>query len=113
MEKVVCALCRLENNRRCIKKNAKVKINKQRVCKFYDEDEYKLNAMKAKQDVARPMATKRPDYYWDAARMKEEKRKAKEAATPRQSMISSDPKHPLTGDLSRFKSTATKDDKED
>jgi len=110
MEKVVCALCRLENNRKCIKKNAKVKINKPRICQFYEEDEDKLNAMKAKRGVARPMATKRPDYYWDAARMKEEKKKAKDAEMKRQSMLSGDPKHPLTGDLSRFKSTATEED---
>jgi len=110
MEKVVCALCRFENNRKCIKKNAKVKINKSRICQFYEEDENKLNVMKAKQDVARPMATRRPDYYWDAARMKEERRKAKEAEMRRQSAVSGDPKHPLTGDLSRFKSTATEGD---
>jgi len=110
MGKVVCALCRLENNRRCIKKNAKVKINKPRICQFYEEDEDKLNAMKVRRDMARPMATKRPDYYWDAARMKEEKRKAKEMEIERQNPISSDPKHPLTGDLSRFKSTATDDE---
>lgn len=110
MEKVVCALCRLENFRKCIKKNAKVKINKPRICKFYEEDEDKLNAMKVRRDTARPMATRRPDYYWDASRMKEEKRKAKEAEIRRQRSISSDPKHPLTGDLSRFKSTATKEE---
>ncbi len=109
MEKVVCALCRLESNRRCIKKNAKVKINKPRICQFYKEDEDKLNAMKARQDVGRPTATRRPDYYWDAARMKEERRKAKEAEMRRQGVASGDPKHPLTGDLSRFKSTATGD----
>ena len=109
MEKVVCALCRFENNRKCIKKNAKVKINKSRICEFYKEDEDKLNAMKEKQARDKPRTLKRPKHYWDEAQIKKEK---KEEAK-RQSVMTNDPKHPLTGDLSRFiKSTAAekKDD---
>ena len=116
MEKVVCALCRLEDNRRCIKKNAKVKINKPRICPFYKEDENKLNMMKEKESRAMPMTIKRPDHYWDGAKIKEERKKAREEEARRQSIssTSNDPKHPLTGDLSRFvKSTATENSEEE
>jgi len=94
MERVTCALCKLESNKRCVKKNATVKLNKRRNCSFYEEDENKLNFVERKQG-------------WFQLRegyIKEKKRKAAEKAAKKMN----DPKHPLTGDLSRFiKSTVS------
>jgi len=96
MGRVTCAFCKSENNKRCIKKNAVVKLNKRRDCSFYEEDEDKLTFVERKQG-------------WFQLRegyIKEKKRKAAEEAAKRMA----DPKHPLTGDLSRFvKSTVSKE----
>jgi len=106
MEKVVCALCRFENNRRCMKKNCKVKINKKRICSMYEEDKNKLEAMKEKQTTI--SSTMRPSWFWDKKEYVKEKKKIAAEEQARRTPNTNDPKHPLTGDLSRFiKSTAT------
>jgi len=106
MEKVVCALCRFESNRRCIKKNCKVKINKKRICSMYEEDENKLEQMKKKQSNV--SSVMRPSWFWDKKEYVKEKKRVAAEEQIRRSHSTNDPKHPLTGDLSRFvKSTAT------
>jgi len=110
MEKVVCALCRFENDRRCIKKNCKVKINKKRICTMYEEDSNKLEEMKKSQKSI--PSTIRPSWFWDRKEYVKEKRRRAAEEQARRTPNTSDPKHPLTGDLSRFvKSTAV--DKKD
>lgn len=121
---VRCALCLFEHNRRCVKKKNKVKINKPRHCIFYVESKDKLELLAAKQkQFGTPKVTVRPDSVWDGKYVREwdgtryvkvkDKERINElkasldtekstATTLVQSYASSNPKHPLTGDLSRF-----------
>lgn len=134
---VRCALCRFENERRCIKKNNKVKVNKPRHCVFYVESKDKLELMlERKKWTSKPEVTMRPDHVWDGATVREwdgtKYVKVKDAAklsalkasmgitdtgpapneVRQESHFSGDSKHPLTGDLSRFfKSTVGGKDK--
>jgi len=112
MEKVVCALCRFENNRRCVRKNCKVKINKKRICSMYEEDIGKLEVMEErKTDIP---STMRPSWFWDRKEYVKEKKRLAAEEQSRKTPNTNDSKHPLTGDLSRFvKSTAVKDENKD
>ena len=107
MERVACALCRFENDRKCIKKNCKVKINKRRICSMYKEDEDKLEEMKKRRTSV--SSVMRPSWFWDRKEYVKEKRKIAAEGQTRRTPNTNDPKHPLTGDLSRFiKSTVSK-----
>ena len=114
MDKVLCSFCRFENNRRCIKKNSKVSINKKRLCDAYEDDDDKLRRLaERKLKASKPTVYMRPDWYWDRKnfikKMKQEQA-AKEESQP--SVFTGDPEHPLTGDLSRFfKSTVGDEEK--
>lgn len=114
--RVVCRLCKNQENNMCIKKKTAVKPNKRRNCDSYLYDE-------AKYKPAGDIPTVRIGY----AEAMEAKKRAKSAkkmlktlaamqpgdGTARQlglipgggSMLDS---HPLTGDLSRFTTTAAK-----
>ena len=112
MSKVLCALCIYESKKRCVRKNNKVKLNKKRTCAMYKEDDIKLEAMAKKEENKKHIKTiTRPDWYWNR---KEEIRKVRNEARAKaasgQMPVSGDPKHPLTGDLSRF--TTTVEDKD-
>ena len=110
MEKVVCALCRFENNRRCVKKNCKVKINKKRICSMYEEDDNKLREMKeSKTSIP---STTRPSWFWDRKEYVKEKRRIAAEELAKRTPNTSDPKHPLTGDLSRFVKSTAVDEKD-
>lgn len=103
--KVTCATCKFEQNNRCLKKKATVKTNKKRRCDLYKQDNERLIKL-AENEInnPKPETMIRPDWYWDKKRAKEMRRQVK---TRQNTVISNDPKHPLTGDLSRFiKSTA-------
>jgi len=104
-DKITCSTCEYEKGSRCVKKNVKIKVNKKRRCNLYKQDNEKLMTLAEKAlSVLKPESTMRPDWYWDKKRAKEIRRQIK---TRQNAVISNDPKHPLTGDLSRFiKSTA-------
>lgn len=135
---VRCMLCEFEDNRRCIKKNIKVKINKPRHCGLYTESQSKLDLMmERKKWNPAPEVTVRPDHLidkygnivreWDGTKYKKVKVDVGSASggiavstpvdIPRAATAPprvSDAAHPLTGDLSRFfKSTAgSRDEKQ-
>lgn len=130
---VRCALCRFENERRCMRKNNKVKINKPRRCEYYIESRDKLEMLlDRKERSGYPEITTRPDHIWDGKYIKEwdgckyikvreedrvsslkasmgitDTNTAYNAKTREKQAVFNEKKHPLTGDLSRFfKSTA-------
>jgi len=109
--KVICAVCLNQTSGFCSFKKSKVKLNKRRVCDKFRQDMGKVKIKKIVPTV------KRPDWFWD----REEKRRQRkmELAKPRELTERKedtqrvgavrDTKHPLTGDLSRFKTTASKE----
>ena len=112
--KVTCNACLHQTDGFCDLKKCKVKLKKRRVCDKFERDNNKITF---KQHTP---TTRRPDWYWDR---EERRRLLKEALRDiqKQAMAQAqhgniemvnDTKHPLTGDLSRFKTTAGKDNKE-
>ena len=91
-KKVRCFSCDNELAGKCNIKKVKVKINKPRLC-----EDYKLNELKqAKVNTVTISAPPRVNPKKDGL--------LKRVAT------TGNPKHPLTGDLSRFTTTAKKED---
>lgn len=110
MEKVLCAFCKFEVNKRCIKKNSKISLKKKRVCKLYEDDDDKLREMaQRKLNTNKPIVNLRPDWYWDRKNfIKKLKAEEAERVAKQPSIFTGDSKHPLTGDLSKFcKSTVS------
>ena len=110
--KVICQSCLNQTNGFCSFKKSKVKLKKKRVC-----DKFKLDSSKVKTKTEIP-TTKRPDWFWDREQRrklyKEELRKLQERIERDEIQTVNpvrDAKHPLTGDLSRFTTTATKEKK--
>lgn len=114
--KVVCLVCLHQTDGFCALKKSKVKPNKRRIC-----DKFRQDMSKVRIKVKVP-TTKRPDWFWS----REERRKLRKEELKRlqkqferkevredkeTQMVNAirDAKHPLTGDLSRFKSTASKE----
>ena len=101
--KITCATCANEENKRCLIKKVSVAINKKRHC-----DKYVLVPEKVK--TKQVIKTIKMSYKEREALRREYKeqvkqlRRAAQQKLPTQSL-----KHPLTGDLSRFKSTAGSD----
>jgi len=111
MGRIVCALCKFENNGRCVEKNATVKLNKRRACSFYQEDENKLNFVKKRQNEL--SLSQRPDWFWDRKEYVKERKRIAAEENAKGIAITNDQKHPLTGDLSRFiKSTVSEETKD-
>lgn len=118
MSRVRCAICVNEVNSVCLTKKVKVRLNKPRLCAEYELQEYKV---KEKQ----PIHTVREGYVEVGQRKREAKEKLKEHKrllkvieeknkneksnrymTDRVVKFDKNSKHPMTGDLSRFKTTA-------
>lgn len=107
MGKIQCKFCKFESNTRCVVKKTSVKINKHRICEAYKVDVARVEDAAA-DGIRTPKIPKtfRPDWFWD----KKKRRAARDAALHkelemRQPIRSTDNKHPLTGDLSRFVSS--------
>ena len=98
-EKITCATCRNEENKSCVIKKSRVAVNKRRHC-----DKYVLEATKVK---ARQILKSVPMGYKEKEALrreyKEQLKQFKVAAGQ------GNTSHPLTGDLSRFTSTAGAD----
>jgi hypothetical protein len=104
MEKVLCTFCKFEVDGRCIKKKSKVNLKKKRLCKFYQDDDNKIQTMaERKLNAKKPIVYFRPDWYWDRKNfIKKMKKEEEERAVQQPSIFTGDPEHPITGDLSRF-----------
>jgi len=111
--KVSCAICEAQYNRFCTTKRVTVALNKKRLCdKFiYDENKVKNGV---------PIPTTRITFNNKEALRKEHKKELKELRDKLKEGIEVKPentvprttseKHPLTGDLSRFTTTGSKDE---
>ena len=113
MAKVKCLVCDNEVNAVCKIKKIGVKINRPRLCDAFVYNESKLKTAKDVPVIRYGYA----DKMRDKAFRKEEAIRIKEAAlqkapevTPAQYIPRVNTQYPLTGDLSRFVSSAAKDD---
>lgn len=113
--KVTCNACLHQTDGFCDFKKHKVKPKKRRVCEKFERDNNKITF---KQPIP---TTRRPDWYWDREKrrrlLKEALKEAQRQMIERQNkeieMVNPrNIKHPLTGDLGRFQTTAGKDNKE-
>lgn len=112
--KVICAVCVNQTVGFCSFKKTKVKLKKRRVCDKFKKDSTKISF---KQPIP---TTRRADWFWlDRTGRKKllkemlaEAQKQKAAQSSAEVAPTGNAQHPLTGDLSRFTTTATKDEKE-
>lgn len=106
MSRVICAICHFEIDKKCIKKNMTVKLNKRRTCDMYEEDENKLRIINARKSDLPSSA--RPGWFWNRKEYVKEKKKQAAKEQMKKRIFSGDSEHPLTGNLDRFKSTVSK-----
>lgn len=125
MLKVRCRSCKNETNGKCSIKKKSVKLNKKRMCDFYDFDVTKVKA-KEKPEVRRVPALKEDRKKLAKKNLDELKkyleREQKEQELKKEKLLkekasklydlknkyvgnTGDPKYPLSGDLSRFKTS--------
>ena len=102
-QKVVCATCVNEDNRKCTIKKATVAVNKRRRCDKYTLEPTKVKERQILKTVKMGFKEKEALRKEYKEQLREFKAAAKREAAPRNMS------HPLTGDLSRFTSTAGKD----
>ena len=105
MGKITCATCRCEVNRKCNAKKGRpsVAINKRRRC-----DKYILEASKVKEKHI--LKSVRVGYREKEALRREYKRQLKQfRSDAKHGGKLQENRHPITGDLNRFTSTAGKD----
>jgi hypothetical protein len=95
MPKVKCVVCDNEDNSFCDIKKCKIKVNKPRTCDIFKFDPGKIKIRRAIPTVTMSAV--------DVIKDKPKKRRYTTTATNSQ--------HPLTGDLSRFTTTASKGDR--
>lgn len=120
-KKIICQVCFNQTNGFCSFKKTKIKLRKKRLCDKFRQDVSKIK-------IKRPIDTiRRPDWFWDReARRKEYKKQIKELQELQDKKEQQDKRiivdnkdiqiistvkdvsHPLTGNLSRFTSTASK-----
>lgn len=114
-DKVICQVCAHQTDGFCALKKTRVKLKKKRLCDKFKQDTSKI---KIKKNIP---TVKRPDWFWDREERrrlyKEELRKYNEVLNNREKNeaqtvnTTKDSKYPLTGDLSRFKTTVSKEEK--
>jgi hypothetical protein len=111
--KIVCFVCANQTGGFCSFKKTKMKLNKRRLC-----DKFKYDITKVK--IKHPVPTiKRSDDYWRKDELKKQRKQELEVlkkevkeAKGIQMLGAGNSKHPLTGDLSRFITTANTPEKE-
>ena len=97
-EKVTCATCVNEEDKTCVVKKSRVALNKRRRC-----DKYVLEATKVKaKQILKTVSMGHKEKEALRREYKEQLKQFKAAAKQGNNSQS----HPLTGDLSRFTSTA-------
>ncbi len=112
-KKVSCAVCEAQYNRFCTTKRVTVALNKKRICDKFIYDESKI-----KNGI--PIPTTRITFNEKESLRKEHKEGLKELKEKLKDGIKVKPEnivprttsteHPLTGDLSRFTTTGSKDE---
>jgi hypothetical protein len=103
MSKITCATCANEENRYCNAKKISVAVNKRRHCHKYVLE---MSKVKEKQIIK----TIKMGYKEREALRKEYKEIVRQAKLEAAGQKTTNPKYPLTGDLSRFVSTAGEGD---
>lgn len=101
MSKVTCSVCKNEENKVCRVKKIGVHINKRRDCNKFILAEEKVRPEHLVKTIPMPYAEKeemKRRYKEELKLRREMERNTKDAGVNL---------HPLTGDLSRFKSTAS------
>ena len=102
MAKITCATCVNEENKRCKVKKSAVALNKKRNC-----DKYILAPEKVKEkQILKTIKMGYKEREVLRKQYKEQLKALKQQMKTGQAPQSADPNHPLTGDLSRFTSTA-------
>lgn len=112
--KVICGVCLNQTAGFCSFKKSKVKLKKKRCCDKFKKD---VDKVSFKQEIP---TTRRPDWFWmDKKERKKmlqemiaEAKKQMAAKANKTIQGTGDSKHPLTGDLSRFTTTAPKEGEE-
>jgi len=101
--KVVCAVCANEEGKKCLVKKSTVALNKKRRCIQFVLEPSKVKEKQILKTVKMGHAEK------EALRREYKEQLKQFKAQAKQHGLTNNPKHPLTGDLSRFTSTAGKD----
>lgn len=101
--KITCATCVNEENTRCLVKKCSVAINKRRRCDKFELEPTKVKAKQILKTVRMGYKEKEALRNEYKEQIRNLKQSVKEHGQPRNMA------HPLTGDLSRFTSTAGKD----
>jgi len=105
MPKVRCSVCEKEEGSRCIVKKTKVHVNKSRKCKLFVFSPDKVKKVEEIPTLRMSYSEKeklKKLYKAELRQLKEEQRRGVFDK-------SKSSQHPLTGDLSRFTTTAVKD----
>jgi len=106
MSQVTCSVCRNEDNKMCKVKKVGVHVNKRRECNKYIFDSDRVRPADLVKTIKMPYAEKeemKRRYKEELKRYREVEKNTKEAGLDPASINM----HPLTGDLSRFKSTVS------
>ncbi len=125
MAKVKCNVCGNMKNHICTVKNIGVAINKPRICEeyLYDKDKLKVkyavstikigyeDQQKYKQNLKRELKVLKNSMGKDTAQINSNSNESKTPSLEDYKAYArtTDTKHPLTGDLSRFLTTANKE----
>ena len=116
-KKVRCALCKSQHRGFCVLKRVSVSLNKSRICDKFEHDQQKIKIKEILPTTRRPYAQKELDRQTKKAELKQlketikQQKLLKKQGPVKESMIfkpSGNEKFPLTGDLSRFTTTGTK-----
>jgi len=115
-DKVRCAVCKHQANAFCLVKKCKVALNKRRKCDKFKIEPSKVRLKREIPTTRGPAPALIKDLRKEYKKALKEEAARQEAAKKSQqnkykdAMKMPDEKHPLTGDLSRFVSTAGKDE---
>jgi len=102
--KIVCATCSNEKERRCtVKKNQGIHPNKRRNCALYILASEKIKMKQVLDSVYIPYEQRE-----EFKKMYKQEEKKRKEALKEQRKTGIDVVHPMTGDLSRFRSTANR-----
>jgi hypothetical protein len=111
-KKVRCALCKSQYKGFCVLKKVSVSLNKSRHCDKFQYDQQKIKIIQAPTITRLTFTQKELDKQTRKAEMKQVREALKQQQNPmKESRIykpSGNEKFPLTGDLSRFTTTGTK-----
>jgi len=103
-KKIVCAVCKNEENRRCIVKKSSVAINKKRRCNKFILEPTKVKEKQILKTIRLPYKDREALRQHYKKELKRYKQLVKDGTINKQYQTTIS--NPITGDLSRFVSTA-------